>query len=84
LADPQVRCVPDHDPREVRGRHAHHREIRERVAAHDLEPELAAVGEEGHSNSGTCHHVRRRDEVAVRREDDAAARAVAALWFTDT
>src|SRR6185369_17036907 len=53
------------------------RQVRERVAADDLERRLGAVDEAGRAARPAGHDVGRREQVAVRGERDRRARAAA-------
>src|SRR5690606_11861737 len=74
LADLELVRVADGGDGEVGGaEHADHREVRRRVLADDLGVVLALVVEEDADARGPGDEVGVRDDVAARRDDDAAA-----------
>jgi len=76
LADAQVVGLAKVRGLEVRAVGTQHREVRQRIAAHHLEAEVAAVGELRTAPAAPPgHHVGRGEQEAVRREHHARAGA---------
>ena len=76
LAHAQLRRVAEQRGKEIVGFSAQHGEIGKRVRAHDAERDLAPVDERGTADAvAPGDHVRGGEQVAVRRENDAAATA---------